>query len=196
MTLNPAPYDPRQHEYAKFSGLDQIPYSIVSYLIDNDELIWKLLRYDDADAWKSSKANLTKAQKGVLVWDGIRKIIDCRVFLDTGADDSWILETSMLRISVVETTPSTYVWGNVCIALDTYVHYKVNALSNYSPRNLMICRRLLEVLNGADVPGAGRLFFDAKAAPRSRMLIGGQVPYKGMSLMMYALELGSPAPIP
>jgi hypothetical protein len=178
-------FDVNQFSYNKFETLPNIPYSIVSYLIDQDDYIWKLLYYNSADAWKDSKTSLTATQKGLLVYDGVRPINDCRVFLDTGADDSWLVESTMLRCSVIEGVPSNYVYGTLYMALEIYTHYKVNSMSNLQPRNLAIAQRLIEVLNGADIDGVGRLYFDVKASSRCRLSLAvGQIPYKGLSIIM------------
>jgi hypothetical protein len=185
MTINGT----RQDSYNKFTGVSQVPYSLISHMMTND-IIWKLLHYDDADAWKTSKANLTTSQKGLLVYDGVKKINECKVFLDTGADDAWLNESTMLRISVIEGIPNNYVWGSISIAFEVYAHYKVNTLSNYAPRHLSICENLIDVFNGADIAGVGRVYFDAKASSRAKMYVMGAIPYKGMCVIMNSHELG------
>lgn len=183
--------DTRQDSYNKFEILSTVPYSIVDYLITNSEATWKLLNDNSPTAWQSSKPNLTLEQKGLLVYNGVRKINDCRVFLDTGADDGWLVESTQLRVSVMEGVPNNHVFGTLCIAFEIYTHYKVNSLSNLTPRNLSIAQDLLSVLNGADVPGIGRLYFDAKQTSRCRLSLAlGAIPYKGLSLIMATKSLG------
>jgi hypothetical protein len=182
--------DTRQDSYNKFITLSTVPYNIIKYLIDNDEVVWKYLYYNSADAWKDSKNNLTSDQKAELIYDGVKPINDCRIFMDTGADDAWRVEAAMLRISVIEAVPQNYVYGNICIAFETYVHYSINTLGNYTPRNLSIIQRLLEVFNGADIVGLGRLYFDARATTRSRLSVAGQIPYKGMNIVLCTKSLG------
>ena len=188
-------YDPnldsRKSVYNKFEILPQIPYSIISYLMDHEELIFKLLKYDSADAWQASKPALTLEEKGLLVYDGIKSINDCRIFMDTGADDAWTVESTQLRISVYDGIPNNMIWGTLSVAFEIYSHFKVNTLSSYAPRNLTIAQRLLEVVNGADIPGVGRLYFDARATSRCRLSLSlGQIPLKGLSLVMATKALG------
>ena len=183
--------DTRQDSYNKFEILSTVPYSIVSYLIDNAEYTWKLLNDNSPTAWQSSKPSLTPEQKGLLVYDGVRKINDCRVFLDTGADDGWLVESTQLRVSVMNGVPNNHIWGTLSIAFEIYTHFKVNSLSNLTPRNLSIAQDLLTVLNGADVPGIGRLYFDAKQTSNCRLSLAlGAIPYKGLSLIMAVKSLG------
>jgi hypothetical protein len=91
----------------------------------------------------------------------------------------------------MEGVPNNHVFGTLCIAFEIYTHYKVNSLSNLTPRNLSIAQDLLSVLNGADVPGIGRLYFDAKQTSRCRLSLAlGAIPYKGLSLIMATKSLG------
>ena len=75
-------------EYNKFELFPTLSYNCISYLIEHNDLIWKLLSYTDANAYKddSDHPTLTKQQKGLLVYDGIKVETDCRVFMDSGQD--------------------------------------------------------------------------------------------------------------
>lgn len=179
--------DVYQQNFNKFTYLPTIPYKITSYLIANNDIIWRLLQYNDADAWKSDNQhpNLTKVQKGALIYDGIRKEVDCRVFLDQGQDDSFQEQACLLRISVLEAIPTNYIWGHISIGFEIFSHYKINILSNYQPRANMIAQQLIETLNGADIgEGVGRIYFDASKYSKSTMRIIGEEPYKGIAVLM------------
>ena len=52
--------------YNSMSRLPFIPYNILTYLAQNDEILWKLLAYNDYDAL--SKPNLTFSEKLNLLW--------------------------------------------------------------------------------------------------------------------------------
>jgi hypothetical protein len=179
-------------EYNAFTNLPDIPYNIVSHLIDNNDTVFKLLKYNDPNAWRSdgSHPNLTSLEKGVLVYDGIKDQADCRIFLDSGADDSVQSEISMVRISVAEAIPTNYVWGYLAILCEIYCHYKVNSLSNYKPRDLMIAQSLLSTLNGADITGLGKLFFDSRYSSNSKMYTMGLPPFKFKALVFCSNMLG------
>lgn len=178
--------------YDKFSLLPLIPYNIVKYLMENDEQIWKLLEYSDADAYRDDASHLplTTAQKGNLVYNGVKPINDCRIFLDLGQDDSFLVETALIRIGMPEIIPSNYVRGNLLIGMEVLTHYKVSTLSNYQPRVDSIVQRLIQILNGADIVGIGRLFFDARINNKCRAYMIGQIPYRGKALVMCANILG------
>ena len=52
--------------YNKYTILTDLPYNVVTHLFTNDkaEIIWKLLKYNDSDAWM--KPDLTQDEKSRL----------------------------------------------------------------------------------------------------------------------------------
>jgi hypothetical protein len=74
--------------------------------------------------------------------------------------------------------------------MEVYSHYKINMLNNYTTRIDTIIQQLIEVFNGAEISGLGRMYFDAKANPRSRASIIGQIPMKGKILTICNHVLG------
>lgn len=174
--------------YNKFDEFPQISYNCTKYLMANNELIWKLLKYSDKDAWKSDSGhpNLTTAEKGYLINDGSPDPDHerFRIFFDVGQDDSWTNEACVLRITPVELIPKNHVYGNVALAFEVYCHYKMNQLSNYATRLNTITQQIIEVFNGQEVGMLGRLYFDARASSRCRMSVAGQIPFKGNVIIM------------
>lgn len=179
--------DTRQEAYNTFVDLNQLSYKLISYLLENDEEIWKLLKYSAPDAWNMT--NLTKAQKGALIWDGVKTATDCRVFFDI-IDPSWTEQATIIRIFPVEIIPYNYVNGNSAIAFQVFTHNEISTLSDYTTRNMTVIQRFLEVFNGADIKGIGRLFFDAKRSSRCRLSTIGQLPMTGYSLVMCTNSTG------
>lgn len=186
--------DDIQAAYNKYTSLPNVPYNIATYLMDHDDFIWKLLKYDTNDAWSPSKANLTKAEKGALIYKGVGAPANSgfRVFFDPGLDESWTTATTILRISPVAIIPKNYVTGTQSIRFEVYTHSSINMLSNYNPRSLSIVQKLIEVLNGADIEGVGRIFFDYKASSYCRLtgINVGNATYKGYDLIMCNQSLG------
>jgi len=180
--------DSIQAEYNSFLKFPDIPYNVTSYLINNNEMIFKLLKYADADAW--SKSNLTLAEKRALIYKGSADMSDYRIFFDNSIDDTWMVEACMLRISPIELLPSNYVCGHVSVGLEVYCHSKVNHLSNYTVRVDTMIQQLLQTLNGADITDVGRLFFDKRASARCKVGIIGTLPYKGKALILVNHSLG------
>lgn len=180
--------DDRKEFYNKYDGFEQISYNCTKYLLNNNELIWKLLKYSDNNAWRDDidHPNLTSEEKGYLINDGSPDPDHerFRVFFDVGQDDSWTGEACILRITPIELIPKNYIYGNVAIAFEVYCHYKMNTLSNYSTRLNTIVQQLISSFNGQEIGLLGRLYFDAKASARCRMSISGQVPFKGNAIIM------------
>lgn len=173
--------DANKEIYNKFYELPNLSYNITSYLMENNELVWKLLKYSDADAWK--KNNLTKTEKRDLVYDGIKEETSCRVFFDLGQDDSWTVQATILRIAIASVKPINHIKAITTIGIEIFTHYKISTMSNYQVRNVAVAQSLLESLNGQEVGGLGRMFFDARASATCKLVTIGQIPYKGMGLV-------------
>ena len=184
--------DPVQQQYDKFQQYPTVPYNIIKYLIANDDLIFKLLNYNDPAAWNDDSAHpkLNATEKANLVYNGLREINHSRIFLNLGSDDSVLEETSFLRIGMPDLIPTNTYRGNLTIGFEVLCHYKVSTLSCYIARDDMILQRLIEVLNGADIPNVGRIFFDAKISQKCRAYMISQIPYRGKALVMCANMLG------
>lgn len=176
--------DDTKSEYNKFTEFPNIAYNCVSYLIDSNELLWKLFYYNDPDAWKSTKANLTKKQKADLIYDGKKKETDCRVFFDSGQDDSWLSEVCLMRIFPLELYPTNHVYGNISIGIEVYSHFKINTLSNYQTRVDLATQQIISTFNGQMVGGLGRMYFDDYYTSGMKVFTLGKTPYKGKGIIL------------
>lgn len=172
----------RKIEYNKFSYLPELSYNCIKYLMGNDEMIWKLLKYSSPDAW--NKPDLTTSEKAALIYDGSEDSTKFRVFLDVGQDDSWVKEACLLRISPLEISPTNYIYGQIIMSFEIYSHYKINHLSNYATRLDMATQRIIEIFNGSEVGGMGRLYFDKGASQYTKVRTIGSVPMKGKLVLM------------
>ena len=179
-----------KNTYNNFSTIPFIPEILIGYMIQNNDLIWKLLQYNTADAWKDSVPNLTSDQKRLLVYDGLKEITDCRVFMDSGQDNAWRDQVTILRIMLSELIPSNYVYGMSNIVFQVYTHYKINTLSNYATRNVLIGQQLIQLFNGQDIGGIGRLSFDKRSNSSARAVIAGSIPFKCFQITMATQNLG------
>ena len=168
--------------YNKFELFPELSYNCITYLLENNTTIWKLLKYPTSDAW--NLPDLTSTEKRDLIYAGQTNINDYRVFQDSGADDSILFEACFLRISPLELYPRNYIVGNVTMGFEVYCHYKINTMSNYRTRVDTIIQSIIASLNGQEVGGLGRLYFDAKANPRCKVLPIGSIPYRGKGLIM------------
>ena len=171
--------------YNFYNEYDEIPYQIINHLMDNNELIWKLLKHDYSDAWKNSIPNLTKEEKSALIYNGEESTTDSRVFMDVGQPDAVTKEMTLLRISHWHITPKNRTVGIITVSFQVYAHYKINHLSNYKTRNDVIVNELLKTLNGVQIKGGlGVLYFDGKRELTDRMIVTGQIPFIGKQVFM------------
>ena len=173
-----------EREYATYSSMPNVSYKIIEHLITNPkaEIIWKLLKYNDADAY--TRPNLTQKEKASLIYKGEAIQADYRVFFDFMMDDAETEMNTILRIYPAEVYPINRVAGLCTINLEVFTHSKINHLSNYTTRVDVIIQTLIDVLNGADIGGVGVLFFDNQASRYDKIQTIGQKPYKGKLLKM------------
>jgi len=167
--------------YAIYEDFDQFSYRAISHMMDNSELIWKLLKYNDNEAWK--KADLTSEEKQALIYDGQDDASEFKVFMDTGISDVFVREDCIVRISPLSIYQENRTVGTLYIMMEVYSHFKVNHLSNYRTRVDMITRELLGIFNGAELGGIGRLNLDRMANINAKLEVAGQIPFKGRSII-------------
>jgi hypothetical protein len=180
--------DARKDQYNKFSMFPLAPYNVIKYLMANEEELWKILKYQDPDAW--NKPDLTLEDKANLVYAGQPNETDYRVFMDSGNDNAWTVEACILRVTNLNLIPNNYVYGSLSIGFQVYSHYKINTMSNYTVRTDYVTQRLIEALNGSDIDGIGRLYFDFKASTLTKSVIIGAIPFKGRATVMCNYALG------
>lgn len=173
-----------KEDYAKYTVMPAASYTIIENLIKNPkaEIIWKLLKYNDADAYK--KPNLTLEEKRALIYKGQSNQDEYNIFFDYMMDDAMTKETTLLRIYPAEVYPLTRVTGICTFNFEIFAHSKINHLDNYTTRVDTITQMLIELLNGTDIGGLGVLFFDNDVSRYDKVQSIGQKPYKGKLLKM------------
>lgn len=168
--------------YAQYYDLDSFSYLCISHLLKNDEMVWKLLKYRTPDAW--NLANLTTDEKRALIYDGSDDSSRFRVFLDSGSPDAIVAEECIIRISPHSLYPENRTVGTVNILFEVYANFHINTLSNYKTRMDMIMQRFIQVFNGENIGGIGRLNFDKMGSYGDRAEYVGQIPIRGRWLIM------------
>jgi hypothetical protein len=168
--------------YASYNDFADYSYKCISHLMDNNETIWKLLKYNGGDAWNDT--DLTHAQKAALVYNSQPDTINFRVFMDSGNPDAWTKEVCQLRIYPCKLFAENRTQGVVLMEFDFFCHYKINQLTNYQTRVDRGIQELLGVFNGASIGGIGRLHFNGVETAEDKVLTVGQLPFKGKSLYM------------
>lgn len=145
--------------YNIYSGLRNFSYLAIQYLMLNNEEIWKLLRYDTPDAL--TKPNLTREEKASLIYTGESKdMADYRVFRTPYLDDAVMDQQTQLRVYLESITPDTLLYGTVDLNIEVISHVRLIELNNYENRLETMLQLVLETLNGVEIGGIGKLFFD------------------------------------
>lgn len=167
--------------YSDFRSFSKFSYNCISYMMRNNELIWKLLYYDKADAW--NEANLSQEEKASLIYSGQQDTSQYRVFMDGMQPDTVMGEIAMVRIMPRYAVGLNRLLGYAEISMEVYSHYKINHLSNYKTRIDTISEELLATFNGSDIGGLGLLSFDKMADQSSRLFEVGQIPFAGKKII-------------
>lgn len=170
--------------YNKYTDFPNYSYKIIKHLMNNNELVWQLLKYTTPDA--SDLAPLSPSEKQALIWKGEGDTSDFGVFLDDGQPDVTTKEIARLNIMPYGISPDNRSVDTITILMEVYSHYKINTLSNYTTRVDTIIQQLLEVFNGEileNVGAIGRLHFDKAGTSATRVEVSGQLPFKGKWLL-------------
>lgn len=178
---NPITPNIGENAYNDFSQFSELSYRCIKHLMDNNELIWKLLKYTDPDAWK--KADLTQEEKGALIYSGQQDTSKYNVFMDGKQPDVLVAEVSLLRIMPHYAVGLNRTVGYIEVSMEVFSHYKINHLSNYKTRIDVITEELLGAFNGSDVGGLGLMSFDKMADQSSRLFQAGQIPFGGKQII-------------
>jgi len=174
--------------YNKFTLFPLVSSEIIQFLLEHEELIFKLLFYNDADAYKNDPAhpNLTISQKRALIYKGSGDQSDYRIFMGIGMDSAFTSQATILRITPSRVVPVERTIGNMTVTLEIYSHSQIDTLSNLEQRSNMIAQRLIELLNGQTVGQLGPLWFSrgSKYNNDSEMIIGASLPFKAVIIKM------------
>jgi len=170
-----------ENAYNNFEQFSKLSYNCIKLMMNNNELIWKLLKYTDPDAW--SKSNLTQEEKGSLIYAGQQDTSEFHVFMDGKQPDVLVKEVSLLRIMPHTAVGVNRTIGYIEVSMEIYSHYKINHLSNYQTRVDTIAGELLSVFNGVDIGGLGLLSFNMMADQSLRLFQAGQIPFGGKKII-------------
>lgn len=166
-----------QEAYNDFSLFAKLSYNCIKYMMDNNELIWKLLKYTEPDAW--DKPDLTQEEKAGLIYAGQQDSSQYRVFMDGKQPDVLMGEIALVRIMPRFAVGFNRTVGLIEVGMEVFAHYKVNHMSNYQTRIDTITGELLSTFNGADIGGVGLLNFDKSTDESARLFEAGQIPFGG-----------------
>lgn len=177
--------------YNSLSALPTIPYNILVYLARQDEIIWKLLKYNSYDAL--SKPDLTFDEKLALIWrSGAQEKYG--VFFTMLVEDAICESKSIMKIydyyihaNELYTSTAVYAFDFLYGGQMSLVDYNGTPVS----RGDLFINRILTVLNGAEVGGVGKLtFFDNMSRyALGKAVIGNSKTFTGVQLFM-AVNVG------
>lgn len=167
--------------YNDFQGFSQISYNCIKYMMTNNELIWKLLKYSTPDAW--NKTNLTQEEKAALIYAGQQDSSKYHVFMDGKQPDVLVDEIAMVRIMPQYAVGYNRTIGIIEVDMEVFAHYKINHLSNYTTRIDTIAGELLALFNGTLMGPLGYLAIDRMIDQSSRLFQAGQIPFGGKQII-------------
>lgn len=167
--------------YNDFQQFNVLSYNCIKYMINNNELIWKLLKYTSPDAW--NKPDLTQEEKAALIYAGQQDSSKFNVFMDGKQPDVLMDECTLVRIMPNYALGQNRTIGIIEISMEVFSHYKINHLSNYTTRIDTIAGELLALFNGINVGALGLMAIDRMIDQSSRLFQAGQIPFGGKQII-------------
>ena len=173
--------------YNKYISMPYIPYRIIEYLANNNENLWKILKYNTYDCL--SEDDLTFEEKMELVWSHEANQEDYKIFLTALVENMIPVSGTIIKIYKEMTLPRNHINAVAGYEIDILYGGKI-ALVEY---NGIPCNRgdvceaeILSTLNGVEVDGVGKLEFSMKklGSSRSSLNIGDNKSFTGTSLIM------------
>jgi hypothetical protein len=176
--------------YNKFKTLPLAQYNIISYLMENNQTIFKLLKYPVADAL--DQPDLTMAEKGQLIWNGQIDSENYNIFFQRSTDDSFTTQNCKLHLYNSFLSPTNRTTATACFMFEIICFSKINQLNNYQTRIETMQQQILEALNGISIIDLGQLFFDMSKSRYDRAVsnITNNKNYIGNSFNMTVQSLG------
>lgn len=165
--------NPSNAKYNTFQNIDTLEFNVIKVLFQNEDL-WKLIKYDSNDALSPLKSNLTISEKRSLIWNG--ELTDdkvdsskYRVFKQSSTDDSFGDRNTQLRVYIGEINPENIKMSTVDIFIEIITHSKLNGLID-TERNRVssLLKNVLGTLNGSDIEGIGKLYFNQEETRRNK----------------------------
>jgi len=167
--------------YNDFQHFNVLSYNCIKLMMDNNELIWKLLKYTSPDAW--NKPDLTQDEKGELIYAGQQDSSKYNIFMDGKQPDVLMDECTLVRIMPHYAIGQNRTIGVIEISMEVFSHYKINHLSNYTTRIDTIAGELLALFNGVNVGTLGLMAIDRMMDQSSRLFQAGQIPFGGKQII-------------
>ena len=172
--------------YNSMSKLPYIPYNILTYLAQEEQILWKLLAYNGYNAL--SQPDLTFSQKMDLLWkEGPQEPYS--VFFTNIVDDAIPESKTIIKIynyyihaKDLYLAPTVYAFDILYGPKMSLVDYNGIPVS----RADLLVNRLLTLLNGVEVGGVGKLVFldDMSRYDLGRSVVGNSKTFTGYQLFL------------
>ena len=172
--------------YNSYSGIEMMPYKIIAYMIENNEDIFKLLKFTTPDAL--DKPNLTQSEKGAMIYNGEPNSTGYNIFMQPVLDDAFTEMVAQFRVYPDIIIPEDHIRGIATFNFELLSHSKINTLNNYSTRLIWMLQQTIQCLNGINIDGVGQLFFNKKASSYN---YAKQNIYNGKNYIGYSLLLST-----
>ena len=138
--------------YNKYISMPYIPYRIIEYLANNNENLWKILKYNTYDCL--SEDDLTFEEKMELIWSHEANQEDYKIFLTALVENMIPVSGTIIKIYKEMTLPRNHINAVAGYEIDILYGGKI-ALVEY---NGIPCNRgdvceaeILSTLNGVEV---------------------------------------------
>lgn len=180
--------------YNTMNVLPYLPYNIMKYLALNEEILWKLLKYNSYDAL--SKPNLSFQEKMSLIWATDDKQEDYSVFFTNLVEDAIPRSKTIMKLYKYYIDSVNVFLADVVYQID-FLYGGNMAMVEYNgipvSRDDLLIQRVLETLNGVAVGGVGTLQFNTQMSRYSsvRTTIGNDKTFTGASLFLVVQVGGS-----
>lgn len=176
--------------YNSLSALPKAPYRILEYLAQNNENIWKMLKYNSYDAL--NKPNLTMREKMDFIWkEGLQEPYG--VFFTNLVEDAICESKCILKIYqyYIHANPSPYS-STVVYAFDWLYGGKMSLIDDGGipvNRGDKFINEILTTLNGAEIGGIGKLQFndDLSRYTAARSVVGNSKTFTGVVIYLSTL---------
>lgn len=169
------------YAYNDFKSFNQISYNCIKIMMDDNNSIWKLLKYKTPDAW--NMPSLSQKEKSELIYAGQQDSSKYNVFMDGKQPDVLVEECTLVRIMPHFAMGINRTVGLIEVSMEIFSHYKINHLSNYTTRIDTITAELLALFNGRNVGSLGLLAIDRMMDQSSRLFQAGQIPFGGKQII-------------
>lgn len=171
--------------YNTYKEFPAMGIKIIEHLFSNNEDIWKLLKHNSPDALQ--KPNLTIGEKRALIYTGEGVQTEFRIFRQPFIEDVFEDVVAQLRVYNSMLLPINRVHGVIDFCFEIVVHNKIIAIEGgYLNRMEVILQQLIGALNGTEIGGVGKFFFNQEGqyTNRAQLMIYNNRNYVGYKLIM------------